>query len=598
MKVAHFLLVIVFSIGISNLTFGARQLEEAEVVQLLQELTKEPKKTWITAGTIEAVHEEYKTAKTTDLNEIDNQISQKINEYQNNLDNTALAEDIQKMKLDAIPFNTRYKLSNEYRMTSVVTLKYDGDRFYWKINVDSRTDSIKPEKELANNFMTDNFNLEWNAERIFAWDGQNYTTYSSGNHAVIDSKSDSLRPVNGPLTAGVIPWGYGYYTYENLINAEPTATEDILDGQIRIVLTLKDLYGMFLTFVLDAEKNYTLISHSIEMGEVVFTRQYDNYVNINDNWVPTTILLEEYEAITNRLLKRNLWNFTSIDGNTPAIDSFEIEFDDDAIVEYVSDVTNKPAMYRNWVTANTDELLAERLTYAANQGSQKQNCATVALKYAVDQLGKEVADSQLAELVADSTGDTSLLEMKQFVQSLGLYCQAVTTDLDTLKNLDNCQIILHIPGRSHFVVLESIDDKYVRVIDLASNKFYYRTDINFFGMDWTQGIALLISDNNIAGNFTNINDEELTDITGATGYSCTYLLQDYNVAFCSYLGGFCDGNYMIFWQRWGCKSAASGSCSTTKMERARSCFCLNNPDWPTDCTGDGEWNFYYMRACN
>ena len=309
MKVAHFLLVIVFSIGISNLTFGARQLEEAEVVQLLQELTKEPKKTWITAGTIEAVHEEYKTAKTTDLNEIDNQISQKINEYQNNLDNTALAEDIQKMKLDAIPFNTRYKLSNEYRMTSVVTLKYDGDKFYWKINVDSRTDSIKPEKELANNFMTDNFNLEWNAERIFAWDGQNYTTYSSGNHAVIDSKSDSLRPVNGPLTAGVIPWGYGYYTYENLINAEPTATEDIVDGQIQVTLTLNDLNGMFMTSVLDAEKNYSLISHSIEMGEVVFTRQYDNYVNINDNWVPTTVLVQR-EMDKSTLLLRDfpcLW---------------------------------------------------------------------------------------------------------------------------------------------------------------------------------------------------------------------------------------------------------------------------------------------------
>ncbi|MCK4886861.1 MAG: hypothetical protein KAS96_05695, partial [Planctomycetes bacterium] len=473
MKAVRFLLlVIVFSIGISNLAFGERQLEEAEVVQILQELTREPKKTWISAGTIEAIHEEYKTAKTTDLNEIDDQIRQKINEYQNNLDNTTSLEDIRKMKLDAIPFNTRYKLSNEYTMTSAVTLKYDGDKFFWKIIVNSRTDSIKPGKELANNFMTDNFNLEWNAKRIFAWDGQNYTTYSSGNHAIIDSKSDTPNPVNGPLTAGLIPWGYGYYTYENLINAEPAATEDITDGLLLVTLTLNNSNGMFMTFILDVEKNYALVSHSIEMGEVVFTVQYDNYISVSDNWVPTIILVEKIEATTNRLLKRDLWNFASIDSNTPAIDSFEIEFDDDAIVEYVSDITNKPAMYRNWTTANTDELLAERLTYAANQGSQKQNCATIALKYALDQLGKEATDSQLAELVADSTGDTHLLEMKQFAQSLGLYCQAVTTDLDTLKDLDNCLVILHIPGRSHFVVLESIDDKYVRVIDLANDKFY------------------------------------------------------------------------------------------------------------------------------
>ena len=598
MRVVYFYLLVVFFVGISNTAFGGRQLEEAEVVQILQELTKEPMKTWVTAGTIEAVHEEYKPAKTTDLKEINNEISQKINECQNNLDKTALTEDIQKMKLDAIPFNTRYKLSNEYNMTSVVTLKYDGDRFYWEINVESRTDSVKPGKELTDNFMTDEFNLEWNAKRIFAWDGQNYTTYSSGNQAVIDSKSDSPRPVNGPLTAGVIPWGYKYYTYENLMKAGPTATEDIVDGQIQVTLTLNDLNGMFTTFVLDAEKNYALISHSIEMGGAVFTGQYDNYINVNDHWVPTTILLEKFEAITNRLLKRDLWNFTSIDSNVPAIDSFEIKFDDDAIVEYVSDVTKKPAMYRNWASANTEELLAERLAYAANQGSQKQNCATAALKYAVGQLDKEVADLQLAELVSDSTGDTSLLEMKQFAQGLGLYCKAVTTDLDTLKNLDNCQVILYIPGRSHFVVLESIDDKYVRVIDLANDKFYYRTDINFFNMDWTQGIALLISNNNITGNFTDINNEELAGITGASGYSCTLTLQEYNVSFCQVIGGLCSGDYVIFWERDGCELAESGSCSTTKMERTKSCFCLNNPYQPTDCTGDGEWIFSYMRACN
>ncbi|HPS55647.1 MAG TPA: hypothetical protein PLP05_08615, partial [Sedimentisphaerales bacterium] len=226
----RFLLAAVFSVCISTIALGARQLQEAEILQILQKLTNEPKKTWINAGTIEATHEEYKAPKKTDSNEINAQIRQKINEYQNGLDKTASSEEINKMKLDAIPFNARYELSNEYTMTTFVTLKYDGDRFYKEINVDSRTDSIKPDQKLADNFMTDNFDLESNAKRIFAWDGQNYTTYTSGNHAVINSKPNTTNSVDSLLTAGIIPWGYGFYTYENLIGAQPTATEDIIDG--------------------------------------------------------------------------------------------------------------------------------------------------------------------------------------------------------------------------------------------------------------------------------------------------------------------------------------------------------------------------------
>ena len=43
------------------------------------------------------------------------------------------------MKLDAIPFNVQYKLANEYSMSSREVVKYDGERFYWEITVNSRT---------------------------------------------------------------------------------------------------------------------------------------------------------------------------------------------------------------------------------------------------------------------------------------------------------------------------------------------------------------------------------------------------------------------------------------------------------------------------
>ena len=59
--------------------------------------------------------------------------------------------------------------------------------------------------------------MSWNQRRIFAWDGQEYTTYSvSGGHADVDAAGKLQRAVTGPLTAGLIPWGYGRFSIANL----------------------------------------------------------------------------------------------------------------------------------------------------------------------------------------------------------------------------------------------------------------------------------------------------------------------------------------------------------------------------------------------
>jgi len=575
--------------------FADRPLERAEILQIFQELTSQPRKTWIVAGTIEATHQEYRAPKTTDANEIKGQINQAIAEYQNNPSKRERTEDLQKMKLDAIPFNVRYELSNEYTMTSAVTVKSDGDRFYWEINVESRTDSVKAEKDLADNFMTEQFNLDWNGRRIFAWDSENYTTYTSANHAIVDSRGDTPHVVNGPLTAGFIPWGYGHYLYETLSAAEPAATEKIVNGQTQTHLTLTNSDGTAMLFVMDPAKGYAVLSCTMETNGATIHKQYSGYQSVGDNWVPATILLERFEAGTNRLLAHDLWDIVAIDNNVPDVGSFDVEFEPDALIEYASYITDKPAMYRYSPIVDTSTLLAERLSYAVNEGSQAQNCATAALKYTASNLGKAVTDSQLAELVTDD--GTSLLAMKQFAQQLGLYCRAVTTDIETLKSLDNCQVIFHIPGKKHFVILESIDNNFVRIIDLTKDKFYYRTDINFFGMDWPDGVALLISDKTIAGDLTEIDEAELANITGGSGYTCTRILQGYNVIFCDYVGGLCGGYYQIYWERLGCESAESGSCGMTWFERCRVSLCIQHPQYPEHCAITGDWRFYYMRAC-
>ncbi len=599
MKIRNFAPIVVFLLCASRVAFADRQLEKEEVLQIFQKLTDQPRKTWIAAGTIEARREEYGAAETTDLRKINRKIKEKIRKYQSKLDKRELTKNLQKMKLNAIPFNTRYELSNEYTMNSTVTVRFDGDRFYWEINVDSRTDSVRPSKDLEGNFMTDQFDLDWNARRIFAWDGEKYTTYYlPGNHAIVDTTGSKPYAVNGPLTAGIIPWGYGYYTYENLSVAESSAVEKYIGGQRQIHLTLDNPDGSQMAFVMDPQKDYAVISCLIVgHGDVVMSKNYSDYQLIGGGWVPFTMLLERYEAKSNRLLARDLWNITSIDENVPEADNFEVSYENNALIEYFSPVSDKSAMYQYSESVDTEQLLVDRLAYVATEGSQPQNCATAALKYAIGRLGKDVTDRELARLVSEPDKTTNLYQMKQFVQRLGLYCQAVETDIDTLRSLEDCEVILHIPGKKHFVALEAIDDKYVWTIDLASNKFYYRTDIDFFGMDWTEDTALLISNSPIAGEFTEIDNRQLETIIGASGYQCNVLRQEYNIIFCDYVAELCGGVYRAFYERWGCGVAESGSCSQSKMIRCEKSPCIQDPHDINNCDVTDEWTIYYMRAC-
>jgi hypothetical protein len=601
MKTKNCVLMMLCLFSLSGVALGDRQLERAEVLQILRKLTSQPRKTWIAAGTIQATHEEYRAPKITDSGTINAEITKAIQEYQNNPDKRELTEELQKMTLDAIPFNVRYRLSNEYTMNSTVVVKFDGSRFYWEINVNSRTDSIKPNATLEDNFMTRKFDLEWNSRRIFSWDGQKYTLYSlPANKVMVDTTDSYPHVVNGPLTAGIVPWGYGLYTYTNMSADTSSATEMYINGQTQIHLTLSSTDGAEMSFVLDAGKDYAVISHSTEGADKVVSRQYNDYRLVSGVLVPMTILIEEYDAFTNRLLASDLWNITSISGNTPSIGSFSVDYEPDALIEYRSNVTSKPALYYYSYTADTDQLLTERLDYAATESVHAQNCATAALKYAASRLGRDLTYQQLAPLVNVSDGTTSLDTMKDFVQRSGLYCRAVRTDVEALKSISGCQVILHFPKKNHFVALEEIDNEYAWTVDLSKDKFYYRTDLNFLDMDWADGTALLISSRPIQlrGNCTDIADGQLGSIVGGSGYTCTRLLQEFDVIFCSMpMPGICVGYYVVYARRYGCEAAQSGTCVETRMVRSAESLCIVDPYNPFGCKVTGEWTFYYMRAC-
>ena len=587
---------------LSSVVLADRALDDSEILSIFQVLTKQPKDTWLPACTIEATREQYKAPKITDEDEIQKQINIEIEEYMANPDKIEKSPELQKQKLDSIPFNVRYDLSNEYTMKSFVVLKYDGERFYWDIDIESRSDSVAVPVELEGNPMTDEFNLDWNKKRTYAWDGDKYTIYSRpANNAIVDAVGSIPRIVNGPLTAGVIPWGYGYFTYDNLTSTDYSAIERTVNDQSEIQLTLSVSDDLEMVITLDPEKDYATLSYVITRHNIAEISQFSDYKLVSDSWVPTSIMIEKRDIITNNLLSSDNWNFISISSDVPSPENFDVEYEHNALVSYKFDSNKKSLLYRYSIMTNTDLLLAESLAYAASDGIRPQNCATSALQFAAFRLGKDIQGPQLDQLVSEPNQTTNLYEMKQFVENNGFYCEAIKTDIQTLKTIKDCQVILHIPGKNHFVLLDYIDSQYVWIINLSDLKFYYRTDISFFGMDWTEGTALLVSNQPISlqQDTADISDAQLQNIIGGyEGYQCIYQIQSWAFIYCHYSEALdlCYDYYEVFLPCWGCWYAEDGSCSYDYLLRMVKAKCKTTIG-QYSCDINDEWEFDYMLAC-
>lgn len=581
-----------------------RELERAEILLIFEILTNQHKKTWIPSGTIEATHEEYRAPRITDTNEIDRRIAEEVQAYLADPNKLELTVELQTMRLEAIPFNVRYRLSNEYTMSSNVIVKFDGNRFHWEINVDSRTDSVKPTEDLAGNFLTQEFDLNCNQKRVFAWNGQKYTTYFRPvNHAII---TDTPGRVNGPLTAGIIPWGCGRYSYANLSSVTSVAVEIESGGQteIHIIVTDGDMQE---TFILDPAKNYALKRYSVIAGSTSCgLRIYDNYQSIAGNWCPGNILIKKHDATKTPhiLMTRDVWNFTSVSGDTPEPAGFDVAYETGAFIEDFS-LGGEPLQYRYpnpelppQSRLDTDELMMQRFMIASIDSKYAQNCATASLKYVCDRLGLPQSLKNLSRLINGRRKSTTLLQMQQFVQSLGLNTFAIKTDIETLRNLGDYQVIVYLPQRNHFVVLAEVEPEFIRLIDLDNNMFYYRQSTGCFESAW-DGTALIVANGPIElkGRFAKIDKSVLQRIVG-TGEQCNTPCSNSGDLPCQQIGAFCGGMHDIFYSRICCGCAPSGSCSETSMVYKRSEPCITDPNSPDiSCIGNGDWTSYTMQAC-
>lgn len=592
-------------IYLSGTAFADKPLESAQILRILDKLTSQPKKSWLVSGKIQARHKEFRAAKTTDTSKISTTADQEVEAYLKKPAKSELTEELRLMKLEAIPFNVRYRLSNEYTMVSHENVTFDGTRFYWEIAVDSRTDSVKPGAELAGNSYIEQFDLKWNQNRVLAWDGKKYTTYfRPGNSAIITAIPDA---VNGPLTAGIIPWGHGRYSYKRLLETQLSAIAVESDNLSEIHLKVtRD--GRQETFILDPMKEYALKNYTSTLNKASMTVQnYGDYQLVSGQWCPGIIMVEQYDIATAppKLMASNLWDFISISGVVPEESAFDVGFEYDALIEDFR-FGSEPLQFRysppeapSVKNVDVAELLKTRLAIADSAELRGQNCATVSLKYVCGKLGIRASWEDLSQIVHGSDKKTSLLEMKDFAEHLGLNSLAAKTNLSKLKALGDHQTILHLPIDNHYVVLGNIGDEYVRLIDLESNNFYYRRSIEHFEREW-ENTALIVSNEAVTqdGGLARIDNSRLNDIVGAANCEeCNVKIQDANDHDCSPPTPPCMGVSEKIYERWKCGSSdtATEPCSETQMIGRLRKLCLADPN--ENCVGGGRPEAHGISAC-
>jgi AraC-like DNA-binding protein len=579
-----------------------KALPASETLALLTELTGHPQETWMRAGTIRATHIEYRAPRTTDKALVESQVKQELDAYQASGCKPQVSPKLQKMMADAIPFNVRSMWLNEYTMTSTEVVRYDGDRFYWEIAVQSRSDSMQPDESLADNEMVQRFRPEWNGTRVFAWDGSRYVKYNLPiNRAVVDTAGRIPRAVNGPLTAGIIPWGQGLLTAENVRSAKSSAVTRQMDGQSQVCLTLQWSAGTQFECVLDSDKDLVPISATtLGPGHTISTK-FHNPKLIGDRWVPMAIYEERHDRQDGRLLEYDQWTLEDIDATTPSSAAFVPQYQPGAVIQYTNPGQGpKVFLPEHSSLVDTEAALAERMAVAWTQGALPQNCATMSLGYVARQLGKPIAAKQLARSV-DARGRTNVLELQRLAREGGLYSRAVKTDLTGLEGLCPCQTLLYLPNKNHFVVLAGIEGRSIWLVDLTRSRFIYHVPAEAFAeKEWTSGVALLVSSRPIGGGPGRLDVPESAQqalVGGDVGYSCTYLLQYEHWTNCSRVGSLCVGWFRYFWEMYDCDEAPGYECTQELLEYEMASPCVNNPLNYSLCAVTGNWYSYYTLGC-
>ncbi len=537
-----------------------RLLDAEETKLLIKQLTDTPRRQWLSSGTLRARHLEY------------------------------------------------YAFENKVR-ESTETAYSNGTYVRLDVQLDEeQSTEVEVSGDLARQLNQD---FQLNRSRTFLWDGQKRVQYyESADYAVVSMNQATAPKLCGPLTAGIVPWGHGDFTYLLLMSQSPKIYERTNDGQSQFVLTYINettTPDINVTFVLDPSKANAVLDYTIENDLALLRQSYSDYLQVGDQWVPSKVLVERFDKRSGepKLLSYEDWQFEEIDGTVPASGVFSLQYKNGTTVELHPGPGLKTFMYQASDRVDISKMLADKIELLkAERGSV--NCATAAMQHIANQFSKELQPEQLSGLISEQTQKTTLFGMKQTLESAGLNCMAVETELGTLKRIDGCATVLHLAVSNHYVLLDHVETDSVWIIDLTNRSFYTRLKIDDLMAEWNSGTALLVSDGPITppldATIRYLETDEMNRIQGGDfgTYSCTDLLQEDEQVLCAPpLAGFlCGGAYYVFYERYGCKEDANGgTCVGKKMIAYDYAQCINDPQEQGVCTTTNQWISRYRRAC-
>jgi hypothetical protein len=558
MKVRWFVFLIAVLTALQNIAFANRTLNRSEILEIFQLLTEHPQKTWIQKGTVEAKH-------------------------------------------------IRLETSTGYMAESEEIVRYDGERFVWQITMNSRTKTIVDDDEQQKVILEDRFDFKGNKKRVFVWDGASYTLYfESGKQAIVYEEPGNIPvAVNGPLTAGIIPWGFGRFSYGNLAALKSTAYEVEVDSKKQVHISLEGEDSPKIFLALDPSKKYALLSYSTDYnGQSVIVRTYDDYTFIAERWIPTKITIEKYGG-HQKVLSYDNWQLTYISPVIADSFNFSVYFDKGTLVQYHANSLDKPLSYKSNDEIDDQLLLQKKIAMElSGEDKAQRNCATVASEFVLDSMSISVDRQQLRSLIKGNEGGTSLYDLKNFIESKGLHCKAVRgCDVRKFNSiLNDCRIILYLPNQKHYVVLARVDDEQVWLIDLNERKFLYSIKLDKFNKETESAAYLIVSDKplDLDCSFVEFEDNQLNQfIGGQTGYCCTEKIQEAGIGFCSeMMYGMCLSVYTIYCEIYKCKACGTGGfCFSEPKISSYWSPCIEDMYNIGACTITGEFRAQYARSC-
>lgn len=576
------------SLAMANVDLSPQQMDD-----LLKELAGEPKAGWLDRGTIIAEHHSFGGAKVTDDDEIQNQVQENLTLKEQFLAGKELIGTYKQAELDAVEFNTRYALKNEFNQVSRQTVKYDGGKFLWQIEVLDRNDTVERPSHLSDNHSVRDFDITANELRMFSWNGEKYVCYFRPvNLATIEAQPSN---VNGALTAGFIKWGFDKYSYENLSGLDVQGSLEDKTGYISIVIN--DGYSSE-TVVLDPSRNYVPMERSVDKEDVLTTWQYADYKDYSQNWIPGTISSVSTSKSDNRVLASDSWTIESVENAGLLENDFHVEFSEGCLIEDLR--FEKPLQYYNSSpespTVNVekfDKVLQEKIKVL--KSGLNLNCAGVSMKYAATKIGRDLPVETISSLIKSNNGLSSMANLIESFRLVGIDALAVNTDIENLKKIDNSAVILHLPGEQHFVVVDEIGDGYARIVDLDGKNICYRISIDELSKSWN-GNALVVSGESISNpKMAVLSFEQSQKILGGgdcPGSQCGGVAQTGHTVNCGSPPS--CGEHIIYYTRYGCVQALTGECSTSSMVSSKSEPCY---DAGGSCSGSGNWTINLGSFC-